>query len=79
MSAVHPHTLEPIIDHWFAQGEAAIGQAEALHAFERLRSALEDGTLRSAEPDPAAPSGWRVNAWVKRAIRSASASAPLKR
>jgi 2,3,4,5-tetrahydropyridine-2-carboxylate N-succinyltransferase len=68
MSAVHPHTLEPIIDHWFAQGEAAIGQAEALHAFERLRSALEDGTLRSAEPDPAAPSGWRVNAWVKRGI-----------
>ena len=68
MSAVNPHTLEPIIDHWFAQGSAAIGEAEALHAFERLRNALELGTLRAAEPDPTAPTGWRVNAWVKRGI-----------
>jgi 2,3,4,5-tetrahydropyridine-2,6-dicarboxylate N-succinyltransferase len=68
MSAVNPHTLEPLIDHWFSQGAAAIGNDEALHTFERLRNALEAGTLRSAEPDPAAPTGWRVNAWVKRGI-----------
>jgi 2,3,4,5-tetrahydropyridine-2-carboxylate N-succinyltransferase len=68
MTPTSPHSLEPIIDHWFSQGPDAIGQSEALHAFEHLRAALEDGTLRSAEPDPAAPTGYRVNAWVKRGI-----------
>ena len=68
MSSVTPLALEPIIDHWFAQGTAAIGNSEALHSFENLRNALEDGTLRSAEPDAASPTGWRVNAWVKRGI-----------
>jgi 2,3,4,5-tetrahydropyridine-2-carboxylate N-succinyltransferase len=29
---------------------------------------LEAGAVRAAEPDPAAPGGWRVNAWVKRGI-----------
>jgi 2,3,4,5-tetrahydropyridine-2-carboxylate N-succinyltransferase len=68
MTTVSPLTLEPTIEHWFAQGPAAIGSADALHAFERLREALEQGTLRSAEPDPTAPTGYRVNAWVKRGI-----------
>jgi 2,3,4,5-tetrahydropyridine-2-carboxylate N-succinyltransferase len=31
-------------------------------------AALEAGTVRAAEPDPAMPGGWRVNAWVKQAI-----------
>jgi 2,3,4,5-tetrahydropyridine-2-carboxylate N-succinyltransferase len=68
MASVNPHTFEPSIDHWFAQGDAAIGNAEALHAFERLRDTLEIGTLRAAEPDPGSPTGWRVNAWVKRGL-----------
>jgi 2,3,4,5-tetrahydropyridine-2-carboxylate N-succinyltransferase len=68
MTSVSPHTLEPIIDHWFSQGSDAIGQNEALYAFERLRDALEAGTLRAAEPDPMHPTGYRVNAWVKRGI-----------
>jgi len=68
MSNVNPHTLEQPIEHWFAQGSAAIGNAEALQVFERLRDALEDGSLRSASPDPTVPTGWRVNAWVKRGI-----------
>jgi 2,3,4,5-tetrahydropyridine-2-carboxylate N-succinyltransferase len=68
MSAVNPHTLEPLIDHWFSRGSAAIGSPEALHTFERLRNALEEGILRSAEPDPTAPTGWRVNPWVKRGL-----------
>ena len=33
-----------------------------------LRAALESGELRSASPDPASPTGWRVNAWVKQGI-----------
>jgi 2,3,4,5-tetrahydropyridine-2-carboxylate N-succinyltransferase len=60
--------LQNSIEHWFAQGPSAIGNSEALTAFHDLRDALEAGTLRSAEPDPTAPTGWRVNAWVKRGI-----------
>ena len=37
-------------------------------AFLELRAALETGAVRAAEPDPSAPLGWRVNAWVKRGI-----------
>ncbi len=36
--------------------------------FEQFRTALNRGTVRSAEPDPSAPTGWRVNAWVKKGI-----------
>ncbi len=36
--------------------------------FERFKDALNQGRARAAEPDPASPSGWRVNAWVKRGI-----------
>ena len=68
MKSAHPHPLEPTIEHWFAQGSDAIGNSEALHTFQRLRDGLEDGTLRAAEPDPAHPSSYRVNAWVKRGI-----------
>jgi 2,3,4,5-tetrahydropyridine-2-carboxylate N-succinyltransferase len=60
--------LQQSIDHWFAAGTPAIGNADALAAFHQLRDALEAGTLRSAEPDANAPTGWRVNAWVKRGI-----------
>jgi 2,3,4,5-tetrahydropyridine-2-carboxylate N-succinyltransferase len=33
-----------------------------------LRDVLTRGVARAAEPDPASPTGWRVNAWVKRGI-----------
>lgn len=36
--------------------------------FARFKEALNEGTVRSAEPDPASPSGWRVNTWVKKGI-----------
>jgi 2,3,4,5-tetrahydropyridine-2-carboxylate N-succinyltransferase len=68
MNFVTQHHLEPILEHWFAQGPAAIGNSEALEAFQQLRDNLEDGTLRSASPDAASPTGWTVNAWVKRGI-----------
>ena len=61
-------SLQERVEHWFAQGAAAIGQAEAQATFFELRSALETGQLRSAEPDPSQPFGWKVNAWVKRGI-----------
>jgi 2,3,4,5-tetrahydropyridine-2-carboxylate N-succinyltransferase len=61
-------SLEQSIEHFFSQGPTAIGNPEALAAFHQLRDALEAGTLRSAEPDPTAATGWRVNTWVKRGI-----------
>src|SRR5665213_372719 len=60
--------LQASIEHWFAEGPAAIGNKDALKAFLKLRGALEAGTLRSAEPDPSTATGWRVNAWVKQGI-----------
>lgn len=41
---------------------------EAREAFAALRAELSAGRVRAAEPDPAAPTGWRVNAWVKQGI-----------
>jgi 2,3,4,5-tetrahydropyridine-2-carboxylate N-succinyltransferase len=60
--------LKVRIERHFAAGAEAVGDKHALEAFLELRDALEAGTLRSAEPDTAAPTGWRVNAWVKRGI-----------
>lgn len=36
--------------------------------FQRFKDALNAGAVRAAEPDAAAPSGWRVNSWVKKGI-----------
>ena len=68
MSSTDFSALQTSIEHFFAQGPAAIGNADALTAFHQLRDALEAGELRSASPDASTPLGWRVNAWVKRGI-----------
>jgi 2,3,4,5-tetrahydropyridine-2-carboxylate N-succinyltransferase len=68
MDQVKFSRLEQSIEHFFAMGTAAIGNAAAEAAFHQLRDALEAGELRSAEPDAATELGWRVNAWVKRGI-----------
>jgi 2,3,4,5-tetrahydropyridine-2,6-dicarboxylate N-succinyltransferase len=64
--------LEQQITRHFAAGPAAITDSAApgpaLTAFLALRSALEAGTVRAAEPDAASPTGWRVNPWVKQGI-----------
>jgi 2,3,4,5-tetrahydropyridine-2-carboxylate N-succinyltransferase len=50
-------------------GEGAQANREsARDAFARLRAQLSAGEVRAAEPDPSAPTGWRVNAWVKQGI-----------
>jgi len=61
-------SLASRIEEYFAAGSDAVGNADAMAAFLELRAALEAGTLRAAEPDAAAATGWRVNAWVKRGI-----------
>ncbi|HEX4322595.1 MAG TPA: 2,3,4,5-tetrahydropyridine-2,6-dicarboxylate N-succinyltransferase [Acidobacteriaceae bacterium] len=65
------HPLQKTIEFYFSHPETATDftiQAKALEAFLELRSALERGELRSAEPDTNSPTGWRVNAWVKQGI-----------
>jgi 2,3,4,5-tetrahydropyridine-2-carboxylate N-succinyltransferase len=41
---------------------------EHLKLFQQFKQALNDGSVRAAEPDPSALSGWRVNSWVKKGI-----------
>ena len=41
---------------------------EHFRLFQRFKDALNQGRVRAAEPDPSSPSGWRVNAWVKKGI-----------
>ncbi|HEX4036812.1 MAG TPA: 2,3,4,5-tetrahydropyridine-2,6-dicarboxylate N-succinyltransferase [Acidobacteriaceae bacterium] len=61
-------SLESRIERFFSAGATAAGDPAAMAAFLQLRAALEAGTLRAAQPDPAAPTGWRVNPWVKQGI-----------
>ena len=42
--------------------------ADHFRLFEQFRDALDCGRIRAAEPDSASPTGWRVNAWVKKGI-----------
>ncbi|MGE5126624.1 MAG: 2,3,4,5-tetrahydropyridine-2,6-dicarboxylate N-succinyltransferase [Betaproteobacteria bacterium] len=60
-------TLRARIEALVAAGEAAPAD-EARAVFAELRSALSAGELRAAEPDAQAPTGWRVNVWVKQGI-----------
>jgi 2,3,4,5-tetrahydropyridine-2-carboxylate N-succinyltransferase len=60
--------LQEAVERYFAAGAAAVGDAFATDAFLELRTALERGDVRAASPDPSAPFGWRVNAWVKQGI-----------
>ena len=62
-----PSDLPEIIERLVAAGPDA-SREEARQAFATLRGALSEGVVRAAEPDPASPSGWKVNAWVKRGI-----------
>lgn len=60
-------TLAERIESLFAQGERA-DKAAAREAFFELQRALGRGEVRAAEPDQSAPTGWRVNTWVKQGI-----------
>jgi 2,3,4,5-tetrahydropyridine-2,6-dicarboxylate N-succinyltransferase len=41
---------------------------EHVRLFQQFKDALNRGQIRSAEPDASRPTGWRVNAWVKKGI-----------
>lgn len=59
--------LEQTIDSLFADGDRA-DKSAARDAFFQMQRALGRGELRAAERDKSTPSGWRVNAWIKRGI-----------
>ena len=59
--------LRAEVERLFEQG-GTVDPALAREAFLRLRDALSAGEVRAAEPDPGTPTGWRINAWVKRGI-----------
>jgi 2,3,4,5-tetrahydropyridine-2-carboxylate N-succinyltransferase len=63
-----PSQLQKTIERHFAEGPGAIGDPAAMTAFLLIRAAIEKGEVRAASPDPASPSGWRVNSWVKQGI-----------
>ena len=65
---MYAEELSQRIEKYFAAGADAVGDSGAMVAFEDLRKALEAGEVRAAQPDSASPTGWRVNAWVKRGI-----------
>jgi len=65
--SVNVAALPDLIERLSAAGVDA-PRDESRQAFVSLRGALSDGSVRAAEPDAGAPSGWRVNAWVKRGI-----------
>lgn len=60
--------LKKAVERSFAAGSSASGDEGAMAVFLEFRSALEQGQIRSASPDPTSPIGWSVNAWVKQGI-----------
>jgi 2,3,4,5-tetrahydropyridine-2,6-dicarboxylate N-succinyltransferase len=59
--------LRSTTEQLFAAGSSA-DKAAARALWTEVQAALAAGTVRSAAPDPASPTGWRVNTWVKQAI-----------
>jgi 2,3,4,5-tetrahydropyridine-2-carboxylate N-succinyltransferase len=60
--------LQKAVERHFAAGPAAVGDPTALAVFHEFRAALERGDVRSAAPDAATATGWKVNVWVKQGI-----------
>ena len=59
--------LQAKIEELYARATKELGE-EYFHAFDEFKAALNEGRVRAAEPDSTSPSGWRVNAWVKKGI-----------
>ena len=67
MTTVSVTELAQEIEHLFAQDDDA-ERERSRSVFAQLRAELSAGRVRAAEPDPAAPTGWKVNTWVKQGI-----------
>ena len=59
--------MQAEIERLFDNKPAAYMDAD-FRLFANFKIALNEGTVRAAEPCPESPTGWRVNAWVKKGI-----------
>ncbi len=59
--------LQPQIEALFDAPPSHYGPAH-FALFGEFKQALNSGTIRAAEPHSSSPTGWRVNAWVKKGI-----------
>ena len=59
--------LQAQIEELYVREAKEFGE-EYFRAFDELKAALNEGRVRAAEPDPTSPTGWKVNAWVKKGI-----------
>jgi 2,3,4,5-tetrahydropyridine-2-carboxylate N-succinyltransferase len=59
--------LQSRIESLFSQSSGPPAEG-SLAAFNELKAALNEGRVRSAEPDDSHPTRWRVNSWVKKGI-----------
>ena len=59
--------LQTTIEELYARQTDQYGD-EYFRAFDEIKQALNEGRVRAAEPDPASPTGWKVNAWIKKGI-----------
>jgi len=59
--------LQSQIEDLYARETTDFGE-ECFRAFDELKAALNEGRVRAAEPDATSPTGWKVNAWVKKGI-----------
>ena len=59
--------MQSLIEQLFDHKPAAYTAAHR-ELFTQFLASLNAGSIRAAEPDPAAATGWSVNAWVKKGI-----------
>src|SRR5689334_11677617 len=59
--------MQAEIERLFEEKPAAYSEAH-FALFARFKKALNEGRIRSAEPDASTKSGWRVNTWVKKGV-----------
>lgn len=60
-------TLQDRIESLYSREAKEFG-TDYFDAFDEFKAALNAGTIRAAEPAAGSPTGWRVNAWVKKGI-----------
>jgi len=59
--------LQAEIERLFDEKPASYTEQD-FRLFAEFKKALNEGLVRAAEPCPGSPTGWRVNAWVKKGI-----------
>jgi len=59
--------LQVVIEQLYDRPADESGE-QFFSAFDELKLGLNEGSIRAAQPDPNSPTGWKVNAWVKKGI-----------